>query len=159
LINFTLSKPPKEGSLFLDTLQARGIKHMVTNDGLSSDAQFIMSFAASTRANEFQGFWLDIPDVPDPTIDLRVYVPSCKDRCLGEVQLSCRETFHLSRCMLRNGRILSFISDILYMYVGGNSLNSAYLCSSGLKTVKNTTKQSQITIRTLWGHQRLAIGA
>jgi hypothetical protein len=113
LIKFTLSKPPKEGSLFLDTLQAQRIKHMVTDDGLSSDAQFIMSFGASTRANEFQGFWLGIPDIPDPTIDLRVYVPSCKDRVLGEVQLSCRETFYLSRCMLRNGGIFSFISDIL----------------------------------------------
>jgi hypothetical protein len=121
------------------------------------DARFLMSFGAYTYANEFQGLWLHIPYIPDLTIDLRVYVPSFGDRLAEEVQLPCCKTLRLSRCALRRCGILLFRSDILYMYLGGNPLNLAYLSSSGIQAVEAIAGQTQITVCTLLGHRKLEI--
>jgi hypothetical protein len=153
LISYTLSSTPSKSSLFQDTLQARKLKYRAIQASIGKDAQFLMSFGACTHANEFQGFWLHIPDIPDLTIDLRVYVPSFGDRLVGEVQLPCRETLRLSKCVLRSCGILSFISDILYMYFGGNPLNLAHLTASGILAVEAIQGQTQITVRTLSGHR------
>jgi hypothetical protein len=157
LISYTLSGAPSESSLFWDTLQARRLKHRATHASISKDARFLMSFGACTYANEFRGLWLHVPHIPDLTIDLRVYVPSFGDRLAEEVQLPCRETLRLSKCALRRCGILSFCSDILYMYLGGNPLNLAHLSSSGIQAVEAITKQTQITVRTLLGHRKLEI--
>jgi hypothetical protein len=157
LISFTLSGAPSESSLFSDTLQARRLKHRAEHASISKDARFLMSFGAYTLANEFRSFWMHVPHIPDLTIDLRVYIPSFGDRLAGEVQLPCRETLRLSKCLLRRCGILSFCSDILYMYLGGNPLSLAHLSSSCIQDVEAITGQTQITIRTLLGHRKLEI--
>jgi hypothetical protein len=100
---------------------------------------------------------LHVPHIPDLTIDLRVYIPSFGDRLAEEVQPPYRKTLRLSKCALRKCRILSFCSDILYMYLGSNPLNLAYLSSSGIQAVEATTRQAYITVQTLLGHRKLEI--
>jgi hypothetical protein len=101
-----------------------------------------MLFRACTYANEFRGLWLHVPHILDLTIDLRVYVPSFRDRLVEEVQLLCCKTLCLLKCALRRCRILAFFLDILYMYLSNNPLNLAYLSSSGIQAVEAIARQT-----------------
>jgi len=136
LINATLFGAPSAYSVFEDTIQIRQMKAKVTYDGLSADSIFLLSFGASTQATKRQGFWRHALDVPDLTVDLKLYVPSFDDRQWGEVQFPYRETFHLSKCVLRKAWLLSYLSDILCMCLDIHALSVACLTSSGVQAVK-----------------------
>jgi hypothetical protein len=77
----------------------------VTFNDLSADTIFMMSFGASTQANERQGFWRRVPNVPDLTVDLRLYVPSFDDRQWEEIRFPCREILRLAECVLRKALV------------------------------------------------------
>jgi hypothetical protein len=47
-------------------------------------------------------FWHKVPNIPDATIKLRVYVPSYNNRVREEVTFSRREVLQLHRCVSRN---------------------------------------------------------
>jgi hypothetical protein len=83
---------------------------------------------------------LHILYILDLTIDLRVYIPSFRDRLAEEVQLLYYKTLCLLKCALRRYRILLFCLDILYIYLGSNPLNLAYLSSLGIQAVEDTTR-------------------
>jgi hypothetical protein len=48
------------------------------------------------------GFWHKLPNIPDATVELRVYVPSYNDRVREKVTFSRREVLQLHRCVSRN---------------------------------------------------------
>jgi hypothetical protein len=48
------------------------------------------------------GFWHKVPNIPDATVELRVYVPSYDDRVREEVMVSRRKVLQLHRCVSRN---------------------------------------------------------
>jgi hypothetical protein len=149
LITTPLFGAPSAYSVFEDTIQIRQMKAKVTYDGLSANTVFMMSFGASTEASKRQGFWRHVPNVPDLTVDLRVYVPSFDDRQWGELQFPYRETLHLSQCVLRKAWVLSYLADILRMCLGIHALSVAYLTSAGIQALG--------TYRRLWLQKQLDI--
>ena len=56
LINTSLFGAPSAHSIFVGTMEIRWMKAKVTLNDLSAETIFIMSFGASTQANERQGF-------------------------------------------------------------------------------------------------------
>jgi hypothetical protein len=135
LIETSLFGTPSAYSVFEDTLQMRHMKAKVTYDGLGADTIFMLSFGASTQATKRQGFWRHIPNAPDHTVDLRLYVPSFNDRQLGKIQFPYRETLRLSGCVLRRAWLLSYLVDVLCMCLDVHTLGVAFLTSSGVHAV------------------------
>jgi hypothetical protein len=48
---------------------------------------FLMGFAVAAFCKTARGSWHRVRDVPDRTVDLRVYVPSFQDRVLDEIRI------------------------------------------------------------------------
>lgn len=73
---------------------------------------FLMSFGAPMKlpARQTRGVWHSVPDAPDQTIDLRVYVPTFGDRSREEVKMTSRDIWRMSRLgsvrVLRPGNAL-----------------------------------------------------
>jgi hypothetical protein len=135
MIEFSIDSTPSKYSIFEDTLQIRKMKARILYESLRPDTNFIMSFGASTPMNERSGFWLQVPDIPDVTVDLRIFVPSFEDREWGKVQFPCREALRLSQCVLRRAFLLSFLADIICICLRIRVVGVAYLSSSGLQPV------------------------
>jgi hypothetical protein len=59
---------------------------------------FLMAFGApmALSNSRSRGVWHRVSDVPDRTIDLRVYVPTFCDRSREEVKITSRDLLHLS---------------------------------------------------------------
>ena len=135
LINTSLFGAPSAHSIFEDTIQIRRMKAKVTYNDLSADTIFTMSFGSSTKANERHGFWRYVLNVPDLTVDLRLYVPSFADRQWGEIRFPCREILRLSECVLRKAWLLFYLADVLRLCLNIHALSVAYLTSSGVQAV------------------------
>lgn len=154
IIGFSVNSSPSRYSMFEDTIQ---IIKKITYENLSPDTDFIMSFGASTRSNERCGFWLKVPEVPDATVDLRIYIPSFEDREWGKVQFPCREALRLSQCVLRRAWLLSFFTNIISMCFDIRTVGVAYLPSSGLQPVGLHGRlwlQKQMSIKPFHGRTR-----
>jgi hypothetical protein len=135
LINTSLFGAPSAHSIFEDTMQIKRMRAKVTFNDLSADTIFMMSFGASTQANERQGFWRRVPNVPDLTVDLRLYVPSFDDRQWEEIRFLCREILRLSECVLRKAWLLFCLADVLCLCLNIHALSVACLTRSGVQAV------------------------
>lgn len=136
-LEFTISGGTADKySISEDTLQIRRMKARILYNDYSPDTMFIMSFGVSTRLNEHGGTWLQVLDIPDSTVDLRIYVPSFKDRSCGKIQFPRREALRLSRSSLRRARIWSVLVDIVCMCLKIHTVGAAYISSSGLQHVE-----------------------
>jgi hypothetical protein len=136
MIDFTISGAASKYSVSKDTAQIRKMEAQILYDDYSPDANFIMSFRASTQLNEYSGIWVQVLDIPDSTIDLRIYVPSAKDRQVGKVQFPRREALRLSQCVLRRARIWSLLADAACLCLNIRTVGAAYLSSSELRPVE-----------------------
>ncbi|KAF2818240.1 hypothetical protein CC86DRAFT_435067 [Ophiobolus disseminans] len=135
MVGFSVNSTPSAYSMFEDTVQIRNIKSRITYEGLSPDTNFTMSFGASIESSAHRSFWLQVPETLDATVDLRIYVPSFKDREWGKVYFPSREALRLSRCVLRRAWLLSCFTDVLRMCFNIRIISVAYLSSSGLHPV------------------------
>ena len=135
LINASFFGAPSAYSVFEDTIQIRKMKAKVIYNGLNAGTIFMLSFGASTQTTKSKGVWRHAIDVPDLTVDLRLYVPSFDDRQWGEIQFPHREALRLSKCVLRKAWLLSCLADILCMCLDMHTLSVACLTSSGVHTV------------------------
>jgi hypothetical protein len=113
----------------------RLLKAEAVYGNLGPRTEFIMSLGAPYRPSKQRGFWLHIQAVPDPTVDLRLYVPSFLDRQRREVHFPYREACHLSMCILRKAWLLSCLADVLCMCLRLHVLSVANLTSRGLYIV------------------------
>lgn len=136
ILNFSLFGAAGACNLFEETMQMRILKAKVTYGGFSPDTAFILSLGALSSPSERPGFWLCVPTVPDPTIDLRVYVPSFRDRKRGEISFPWNESWHLSQCVSRKLQPLFDLEDVLCMCFSIYTLIVANLTSSGIHAVR-----------------------
>jgi hypothetical protein len=135
LLSFSLSGARDADGTSEDTIQMRLLKAEAVYGDLSPRTEFIMSLGAPYRPSKQRGFWLHVQAVPDPTVDLRLYVPSFLDRQRREVLFPHREACHLSMCILRKAWLLSCLADVLRMCFGLHVLSVANLTSRGLYIV------------------------
>ena len=101
LMAFSVNRAPSNIRLFTDKYH---LKRMRASHDLNTIRKFIIAFGAPTMSPKGSntGFWHKVPNIPDATIELRVYVPRYDDRVREEVTVSRREVLQLHRCVSRN---------------------------------------------------------
>ncbi|KAF1346419.1 hypothetical protein EJ07DRAFT_31139, partial [Lizonia empirigonia] len=90
LLGFSLLGAPSADSVVEDIIQ------MDSMNDLSPDPAFILSLGASSQSSGHFARWRCVPNTPDSTIDLRIYVPSVRDRQRQVIKFSKYEAWHLS---------------------------------------------------------------
>lgn len=96
LINFSISGESSPMRALGDEYHLR---HMQWAMGPGELKTFLMAFGApmALSSGRPRGIWHRVSDIPDRTIDLRVYVPTFCDRSREEVRITSRDLLHLSR--------------------------------------------------------------
>ena len=98
LMGFSIDEAPNNVRMLIDIYH---LKRMRASYDLNSIRKFMISFGApimsSRRGNT--GFWYKIPNTPDATVELRVYVPSYDDRVREQAVISRREMLRLHGCV------------------------------------------------------------
>jgi hypothetical protein len=115
LMAFSLNRAPSNIRLFTDKYH---LKRMRASHDLNAIRKFIIAFGAPTMSPKGSntGFWHKVPNIPDATVELRVYVPSYDDRVNEEVTVSRREVLQLHRCVSRN--LVYEIANLFKVCVG-----------------------------------------
>jgi hypothetical protein len=152
LLSFSLSGARDADGASEDTTQMRLLKAEAVYGNLSPRTEFIMSLEVPYRPSKQRGFWLHVQAVPDPTVDLRLYVPSFLDRQRREVLFPHREACPLSMCILRTAWLLSCLADVLCMCFRLHILSVANMTSQGLYIVEphgRIWSQKRIDIQTV----------
>jgi hypothetical protein len=82
-----------------------------------SDHKFIMSFnmPLNSRKDTDYGVWHQAHGIPEKNIDLRVYVPSLKDRSEGVFRLRATDVV---RVLASNRLMLSHVREIILALMG-----------------------------------------
>jgi hypothetical protein len=101
LMSFGIDRAPSKIRIFTD---AHHLKKMRASHDLNTIRKFIIAFGSPTMSPKGgnAGFWHKVPNIPDATVELRVYVPSYDNRVREEVTVSRREVLQLHRCVSRN---------------------------------------------------------
>ena len=104
MLKFIITGVSSKCREFRDKIQLRRTKTQMRNHSLRTSAAFIMSFGVSTQI-ETDGCacWHTIDNIPDRTLDIRVYIPSWYNRLREQIRLPWRISMRLSRCVLRRG--------------------------------------------------------
>ncbi|OAL42625.1 hypothetical protein IQ07DRAFT_466700, partial [Pyrenochaeta sp. DS3sAY3a] len=89
MLNFSISGNPCAWRTFTDDCQLRKTAMGMVQNSIGLK-KFIMAFGvpADPFGPRSKGAWIGVPDIPDVTIDLKVYIPSFEDRYWGEVNIS-----------------------------------------------------------------------
>ncbi|KAF2185379.1 hypothetical protein K469DRAFT_476679, partial [Zopfia rhizophila CBS 207.26] len=89
MVRFSLGGKPNNHRIIKDQLQLQMLKQKVDEDDWDSNENFLMAFGAPTNlfVEEEKGFWYEIPEVPDSTVNLKVYVPTFFDRKCGDIHI------------------------------------------------------------------------
>jgi hypothetical protein len=149
MLKFTITGAPSKCRTFRDKIDLRNMKVRIWNNSLSTNAAYIMSFGISTQiGTNNRACWHKIDDIPDCTIDLRVYIPELYNRLWEEVQIPCRESLRLSRCILRRGWYFSSLIDFLRIYRKNHALDLAHLMPRYIQAIENNRERG-IKIRSL----------
>jgi hypothetical protein len=101
LMSFGIDRAPSKIRIFTD---AYHLKKMRASHDLNTIRKYMIAFGAPTMSPKGgnAGFWHKVPNIPDATVELRVYVPSYDDRVREQVTVSRREVLQLHRCVSRN---------------------------------------------------------
>jgi hypothetical protein len=116
MIKFTITIASSKCRTFRDKTQLKKMKSHIISHNLRTDATFIMSFGISTQIGSLNNrpYWHKIDDIPDRTVDLRVYNPTLYNRLKEEVRLSWRVSMRLSGGLLRRGRHITALMGFFH---------------------------------------------
>jgi hypothetical protein len=138
MLQYTITGVPSKCRSFRDKIQLRQMR---------TDATFIMSFGISTQIDtSIRACWHKIDDIPDCTVDLRVYIPDLYSRLREEVRLPWRESMRLSRCVLRRGWYISSLIDSFRICRDTYTLDLAYIMPRYVQVIE-TEQEREISIR------------
>jgi hypothetical protein len=101
LISLSIDRAPSKIRVFT---AAYFLKKMWASHDFNTIRKFIIAFRVSTMSPKGgnAGFWHKLPNIPDATVEQKVYVPSYNDRVREKVTFSRREVLQLHRCVSRN---------------------------------------------------------
>jgi hypothetical protein len=139
MIKFTITGASSKCRTFRDKMQLRKIKSQITTYSLRTDAAFIMSFGISTQiGTDNHACWHRIDNIPDRTVDLRVYIPSLRNRLREEVRLPWRISMRLSRAVLRRGWYITALVGFLHACREAYALDDfAYLTPRYIQVIES----------------------
>jgi hypothetical protein len=94
------------------------LEKMRASHDLNTIRKFMIAFGAPTMSPKGgnAGFWHKVPNIPDGTVELRVYVPCYNDRVREEVIISRQEVLRLHGCVSK--RPVYEIINLLKVCVG-----------------------------------------
>jgi hypothetical protein len=149
MLQFTITGAPSKCRTLRDKTDLANMKFQIWNNNLRTNAAYIMSFGISTqiRTNN-RAYWHKIDDIPDCTIDLRVYIPELYNRLWEEFKLPCPESLRLSRCILRRGWYSPSLIDSLRTYRKNHVLYFAHLMPRYIQAIEDGQERA-IKIRSL----------
>ncbi|OAG04891.1 uncharacterized protein CC84DRAFT_1055351, partial [Paraphaeosphaeria sporulosa] len=98
MIRFSINGEASQSRILQDENDLRRIEERLFVYGWSLQRTFLMAFGAPTdlSSSDSKGFWYKVPNIPDRTVELRVYVPSFHDRIFERVELPVSEIPRLS---------------------------------------------------------------
>jgi hypothetical protein len=101
--------------------------------GFGSDHKFIMSFnmPVNLRKDTNYGIWHQAYDIPDMTVDLRVYIPSFEDRSEGVFRLGATDVMRL---LANNRLVLKSAREVILALVCKTPIHRAFPFSSPIYT-------------------------
>ncbi|KAF2844136.1 hypothetical protein T440DRAFT_527187 [Plenodomus tracheiphilus IPT5] len=136
MIGFTINGISDELRMFGDRYQLKRIAEdlAVADD---RDKPFLMAFGAplDPYSETRSGSWFKVTDVPESTVDLRIYVPTFTDRLWEEVRLPVHQ---IPRCFG-----LQLVRSI---FAGKTHVRKAYLLETGVQLIENSVDR-RILIR------------
>jgi hypothetical protein len=96
-MKFSVDGRPCKSRVFRDKIDLRRMR-LQHGGNLSKNYHFLMAFGAPTNPATVEkvGFWYKVSDIPDTTVDLRVYVPCFLDRLWEEVRVPPLEIWRIS---------------------------------------------------------------
>lgn len=156
LIKFSMTGYFCPMRLACDKYQLRQIQWA---SGLARDIPFLMAFGTPMRLSDkaTRGLWYKVSDIPDQTIELRVYVPTFSDRLWGQVRithldvlqkskasrlvLDTMSEYRIPRLFCQEFRSLAQKLTVLHQVVatciGSSTIQRAYLTANGVRIPEN----------------------
>lgn len=131
MLKLSVAKDPNKLRIWMDRYELRRLRQEHNGHELQDTKNFLLAFAAP-RDLPFQldeGGWYLVPAVPDPFIDLRVYVPSFRDRLYEVVDLPHRDLFRVA-VGSSHARVLLAILETLRLCAGKGCLSGLHLLTS-----------------------------
>ena len=98
LLGFSINRTSSNIRTFTDKYHLKRIR---ASYDLGTIQNFMIAFGAPTMSSEGEnaGFWYKVPNIPDATVELRVYVPCYNDRVREEVRIPRQEILRLHGCV------------------------------------------------------------
>jgi hypothetical protein len=115
LLTFGIDRVPSKIRMFTD---AYYLEKMRASHDLNTIRKFTIAFGAPTMSPKGgnAGYWHRVPNIPDGTVELSVYVPCYNDRVRKEVMITRREVLRLHGCVSK--RPVFEIINLLKVCVG-----------------------------------------
>ncbi|CBX95209.1 hypothetical protein IAQ61_004036 [Plenodomus lingam] len=129
MMNFGITGASCRSRSIIDRIQLQKLQQSLLQDP-EPGKEFIMSFGVpsllNSRANA-KGYWYQEKDIPDRTIDLRVYVPCFDDRMWDEIRLPPIDALHIA------GGLSQALRTITQVFVHEQHMNKADLTQEGFR--------------------------
>lgn len=139
MIQFSPGRTTCRLRMFKDKVQFRRIQQQFGESNAKSGKRFLMSFGATSdlARKESKGFWTKVPDTPDLTIDLRIYVPCFQDRIWNEIRIPPGDISRISGSGSRASKLLWMGRWFLDICRGSNPFRSiVYIEPLGFKVAE-----------------------
>jgi hypothetical protein len=153
MVGFNIDGRLSRTSVLRDQLELKRIKRYDPD----SIRPFLMGFGVAAFRKTARGSWHHVRDVPDRTVDLRVYVPSFQDRILDEIRITPLERWQVCRNNPESHQsIFTFLKKVCTVCLNQAQIRSAYLSNQGIRELERP-EQGLLSIRSLCIHSSTAI--
>jgi hypothetical protein len=134
ILTFSISKSPDHNRILKDRQQ---LNRMLDNLGRSFCKTFLISFGVllDSHLGHLESGWFAERDIPDPTIDLKVYAPSYCDRSFGNIFVPRSELSALFGISRYKDALRLFVLYARILTDNVGLPHMSYLTSSGLQDI------------------------
>jgi hypothetical protein len=146
MVHFSITGDPSKSRTLRDQYQLRRIEQRMMASDPDAEKPFLMAFSAPVgiSTKETKGLWYRVPNVPESTVDLYVYVPCLDDRTREEVRVPRSEILHFFGSSRASA--LRAWKDVFHIFTGRCQLKTTYLTASGIRKV-DVSAQEQLLVR------------
>lgn len=146
MIKFTIAGAPCAHRTISDGWQLRRLRQsmLLTPD---RERNFIMAFGAPIYLcadRKQKGFWHRVQDLPDSTIDLRVYVPNYSDRVRERISFPLQSIPRALGLGMDCSRIQVAFSSFLNLCIGNRLPVVAQLKATGIRVIDASEQENFI---------------
>lgn len=139
MIRFSIDARPSTSRILQDGFELERLRQKLAADDWGLSGNCLMAFGAPTDVPVTlgRGFWYKVPEVPDRTVDLRVYVPCFYDRVCDEVAVPSLSVWRMTGRSTRD-LIISLVVSLATL--GSRTYHMpypSYLTNSGIQRIRS----------------------